>query len=104
MHKKYAKDGLVIITVDIDMAVDARAKLSKVEEEVRKLVDKFSLTPLVNLVLDEPLELLEQKLHYASTPFVYVFNRDGKWQRFEDEAASDHTAIENLVVKLLNAK
>jgi hypothetical protein len=104
MHKKYAKDGLVIVTVDIDVAVDARATLPEIQKKVAKLVTAKELSPLVNLILDEPEKVLQDKLHYASTPIVYVFNKEGKWRRFEDEAASDHAAIEKLVVKLLQAK
>jgi hypothetical protein len=103
MHKHYAKDGLVILLVDVDPQFK-RDDLTLIEKKVRKLVRAHSLEPITHLILDESEELIDQKLGYGGTPAVYVFNRDGKWRRFTDEEASNHQSIEELVVKLLKAR
>jgi hypothetical protein len=105
MHQKYAKDGLVIVTVDIDPSF-GRPTLPKIEERVRTKVQDFNLGPLIDLILDEPPEVLQDKLHFSSTPTLFVFNRQGQWRQFkeEGEAGIDHKAVEDLVVKFLAAK
>jgi hypothetical protein len=104
MHQKYARDGLVIVTLDIDPSF-GRPKLPEIEKRVRKKLEDFSLTPLTNLILDEPPEVLEEKLHFKSTPTIFVFNRQGQWRQFDDASGGiDHKAVEELVVKLLAAK
>ena len=112
MHQKYAKDGLAVITVDIDPSFTRLVKgarqpgLAEIQEKVRKKVEQFNLTSLTDLILDEPPEVLESKLHFSSTPTVFVFNRQGQWRQFDDKEGTgiDHKAIEELVVKFLAAK
>jgi hypothetical protein len=102
MHKMYAKDGLVILMVDVDPSL-GRDSLARIDGRVRKLVREHSLEPMTHLILDESDELIDKKLGYGATPAVYVFDRLGKWRRFVDEEGSNHKAIEELVVKLLKA-
>jgi thiol-disulfide isomerase/thioredoxin len=103
LHKKHARDGLVIVTVDIDPSF-GRDPLPRIEEKVRKLVRDKGLAPLTNLILDESDKVVEEKLRVESAPCVFVFDRGGTLTRFEGEAASDHKAVDALVVKLLAAK
>lgn len=101
MHEKYAKQGLVLLTVDIDPAVDARARLPEVVGRVQQLLSRHGLAGLRNRILDEPEEVLKEKLHYSQTPLVFVFNREGRWRKFEGEV--DPKEIEDLVVRFLQS-
>jgi thiol-disulfide isomerase/thioredoxin len=102
MRQKYARDGLVIVTVDPSFGLK---KLPEIEQTVRKKLEQFNLTPLTNLILDEPPEVLSEKLRFRSTPTLFVFNRQGQWRQFDDASGGvDHKAVEELVVKLLAAK
>jgi hypothetical protein len=108
MHKKYAGDGLVIVTVDLDPLADARTPLPKIVEKVTAEVKQKGLTPLTNFILDEGEEIIDKKLRSLSTPSLYVFSRDGLWQQLQpkDDETHDafHKRIEEDVVKQLRAK
>jgi hypothetical protein len=103
MQKKYAKDGLIVVMVDIDPQFK-RDSLGRIEEKVRKLVMQHDLGAIRQLILDVPGDEIEEKLRVDSTPAAYVFSRDGKWRQFAGEEGANHKAIEELVVKLLAAK
>jgi hypothetical protein len=103
MHKKYSREGLVIMMVDVDPAVVRDPMLPQIVEKVRDKLQKHDLAPMVNLILDEPQELIDEKLK-VGTPGSFVFSRDGKWRRLADEGEGYDEAVEKLVVKLLAAK
>jgi hypothetical protein len=106
MHKKHAKDGLVILTVDIDPRSE-RDPLPKIQGKVRKKVADFGLAPLTNLILDESDKVIEEKLRFDGPPCVYVFDRQGKWRKLQPSDGDPemyHQRIEALVGKLLAAK
>jgi hypothetical protein len=97
MHKKYAKDGLVAISVTLD---DPDSK----EDRANALdfLQKADATQQ-NFLLNEAPEVWQEKLKITGPPCVYVFNRDNQWVKklegFKD--SGDHEAIEKLVVELL---
>lgn len=95
MHKKYAKDGLVIITCSLDEPEKG------VEERVRKILKQHNLTT-TNLLLDEEMELWQERLHALSYPIIFVFNRKGRWKQFKDTI--DYDKIEQTVKEFLKAK
>ncbi len=97
MSKKYADKGLVGITLHVDPKLDAETKA-----QITKILGKLNATT-INLVLDEPSEVWQQKLHSNYIPVVFVFDREGKWTQFTTEGV-DYEAIEKLVVKLLAQK
>lgn len=69
LHRKYASQGLVCITVSVDKAEAADAAsefLQRVEAR------------LLNYRLDERPELWTAKLGLKSIPAVFVFDRDGR--------------------------
>ena len=100
MHKKYGKDGLAAITVNLDLAEDSPPPQEKVLKFLRAQGANFT-----NLRLDEPSDLWEKKLRFTSSPCYYVFSRQGKWTMFQpEEAEIDQKAVEKLVVQLLAEK
>jgi hypothetical protein len=100
MHKIYAKDGLVAISVSVDpLQEDPKAK-SNVLKFLRSKDAAFT-----NLLLDEPFEFWENKLHFSFPPCYYVFSRQGYWSKFQPEDEGfDQKNVENLIVKFLREK
>jgi hypothetical protein len=92
MHKKYAQGGLVAVSVSVDPLED------DAEKRVLKFLQSKGAT-FTNLLLDEPPEVWQEKLHIIAVPCIYVFNRQGKWTKFSDDI--NHEEIEKLVVELL---
>jgi hypothetical protein len=93
MHKKHAKDGLVIISVSIDSADDK----ADAEKFLRSKGASFT-----NLILDEPAEVFQRKLRFSATPCYYVFSRNGRWTQFRgEEQAIDYRAMDRLIEELL---
>jgi hypothetical protein len=100
MHEKYAKDGLVVISVALD---DIHEEPESKDRALKFLKDKKAT--FTNLLLDEPIDFWQKKFEFVGPPTVYIFNRQGKWIRFKaDEADIDHEKIEKLVVEMLRAK
>jgi len=97
MQSQYAKDGLLVISVNLDDPADAELR----ERVVKFLQSRNANT--VNVQLTDPPDLWEKKLGIEGFPAVFVFNRQGKYARFpsNEKAESDHTDIEKLVVELL---
>jgi len=98
MHKKYAKDGLAVISVCTDVE-DAETKARTV-----KFLKEKGAT-FVNLALDEDSDVRADKLRFTVPPCYYVFSRQGRWTMFTPaEDSIDHDAVEKLVRELLNEK
>jgi thiol-disulfide isomerase/thioredoxin len=96
MHKKYAKDGLVAMTV----SVDEDANNPDVQGEALKFLRKVNAA-FSNVILDEKLTFWQEKLRFDAVPCVYVFDRQGKWRQYKEP---NYAEIEKVVVELLNAK
>ncbi len=96
LHNKYARDGLVAISVSLDDLGDEGA-----QAKVLQFLEKQQAT-FTNLILDEKPEVWQQKLKIDGPPLVFVFNRDGEKpeQKFVDKDV-DYAAIEKLVAELL---
>jgi hypothetical protein len=114
MHRKYAKDGLVAITLNLDPLKDpADGKDVSAEakaDALRFLQSKGATT--TNLLLDEPQNFWQEKFAIVAVPTVYVFDRQGRWVRFKsdddslkvDEMTHHYPEVEALVKKLLAEK
>jgi hypothetical protein len=107
MHQKYGKDGLVVVSVSLDLAIaDAEDKVNP--EEVRKTVSAFLQKRNAGfgaLILDEPNKLLQEKLHFVAAPCAFVFNRRGQWTQFAgDRNEFDEQKIESFVEQALKEK
>lgn len=105
MQHKFAKDGLVSVSVSFDKLDETLKTNEQRTEKVLKRLEKLK-SDLVNVILDESWDLANQKLRISSIPSVYVFNRQGKWAQFggKDGEVVDPPAIEKLVVQLLQEK
>ena len=99
LHKKYAKDGLVVVSVSLD-PIDDSASQTNALRFLKKADAEFT-----NLYLDEPSELWQKKLGINGPPCYYVFNRAGQWTKFEpQENEPVYPAIEKCIVERLRAK
>jgi len=99
MQNKYGGKGLVGITLHVDPQFDAET-----QTEAMKFLKK-SNAKTINLILDEPSAVWQDKLHSLYIPIVFVFNREGKWTQFDGEKHGDpekmYEAIDKLVVQSL---
>jgi len=75
MHKKYAKDGLVAISVSLDELKDKEMALKFLQSKE---------AAFTNLLLNDTVNWSE-KLHFSAPPCYFVFNRQGKWVQFKAE-------------------
>jgi thiol-disulfide isomerase/thioredoxin len=99
MYQKYRDKGLVVISVSTD-PVDPGEE-AKLKAKVQRFLQSENAT-FANVILNEPPEVLKTKLHMASIPCIYVFNRDGQWTQFigdtmEPDANHRHPNVEQYV-------
>jgi thiol-disulfide isomerase/thioredoxin len=94
LHGKHGQEGLVVVSVSLD---DPDNK----DEEVlvRTFLEKQKAT-FTNLLLDEALETWQQKLDITGPPFLHVYDRKGKLQRFDAENM-DFAKFEKVIVQSL---
>jgi hypothetical protein len=92
MHKKYGKDGLVAISVNLGEEKD---------EALKFLLSKEAA--FTNLWLND--DDWQGKLHFVAPPCYFVFNRQGKWVQFKgEESPVDYPGMEKLVREFLKEK
>lgn len=97
MHKKYGKDGVAAVSVDLD---DAAQKETK--EKVLRFLTKQKAT-FTNVILDEPAEVWQKKFNADGPPVIFVFDRDGKIAKKWD-AGAEADELEKVVVDLIKKK
>jgi glutathione peroxidase-family protein len=94
MQKKYAKDGVVAVSVSLDDLSD---------KEVRGRIETFlkaQHATFTNLILDEDVEAWQKKLGIDGMPAAFIYNRDGKVvKKFKDEYTYED--VEKVVQELL---
>ncbi len=102
MHRKYAKDGLVAISVSLDDPGDKAAR-AKALAFLKKQGAAFT-----NVLLDEKPETYQAKLKIDGPPCVYVFNRDNRYvlkrDGIGDAGRIDYELFERRVLELLAEK
>jgi thiol-disulfide isomerase/thioredoxin len=101
LHKKYAAQGLVIITVSVD-APDKKENVGLANSFLRQVNSPFR-----NLLLDEQPDQWMKKLDFISLPCYYLFDRQGKWVRFggvESVQGVNYAELEKTVVEMLAEK
>lgn len=96
MQRKHQKEGLVVITVALnldDQAVDPW------KTKVRKILESQNVT-IPNFLLKETSEFVDKKFDQPGFPLTYVFNRQGKWKKF----LAQPEEAEKWVERFLKAK
>src|SRR4029450_4335550 len=102
MHKKHAKDGLVVISVSLDTIDDDDPKENdKTKAGVLRFLKEKGAT-CTNLLLDEPSKVYQERLRFVAPPCLDVFSRQGKWTQFDsDKVKIRHEDVDRLVLELL---
>jgi hypothetical protein len=101
MQKKYGKDGLVPLSVQVG-SLDEKAELPA---KVSSILKSKQATNFKTVILNENDDVKKNKLRFDSVPCIYVFNRQGKWTQFNaDIKPYSESDVERLVVKLLKQK
>jgi hypothetical protein len=96
MHHKYAKDGLVCMSVTVDDKDDR-------EKALKFLKDQKAEFP--NYLIDEEAEVWQKRLEVSAPPGVIVFDRDGKRVKtFTSEDPFTYADVEKAVEPLLANK
>ena len=97
IHRRYAKDGLALVTVCLDGS-DKPAAFDQAAQFLKKVGADGA-----NLYLEEPIDLWQKKLGFRSVPCYYVFSRQGQWTRFPatDNDPLDYDAMERFIVERL---
>ena len=101
IHQKYAKDGLAVVSVSLD-----EAGAEGIQDRVLSFLKKQGAN-FTNVLLDEPSTFWQEKLHFTGPPCYFVFNRQGKWTKFqpaEDDPEKVYVDIENFVAENLKQK
>jgi len=96
MHHKYAKDGLVCMSVSVDDKDDrdkALAFLTKQKAE------------FANCLIDEEAEVWSKRLEVPAPPAVIVFGPNGaRVKTFTSETPFTYADVEKVVEPLLHEK
>jgi thiol-disulfide isomerase/thioredoxin len=97
MHQKHAKDGLAVVSVSLDPVDDPNSAASALRF-LKKAGAEFT-----NLYLQESPSVWQKKLGFAGPPCYFVFDRQGKWTKFEpvSDAPVDYEAVEKFIVECL---
>jgi hypothetical protein len=98
MRRKYGKDGLVAMSVSLDNPADAEAR-----KRVLAFLEKSQAT-FPNFILDETEEFWQDKFKSLGPPIIFVFDRDGRFTRFESSSEThppEYDKVEKLVQELL---
>jgi hypothetical protein len=102
MHRKYAKDGLVAVSVALDDPADT-ASHARAVAFLKKQKAEF-----LNVLLDEPPELYQTKLKIDGPPCVYIFDRENHFAVKRDDVGPqgriDYEVFEKKIVELLKEK
>ena len=100
MHKKLASKGMVVISVSVDEA-DNKEHVETANKFLRE-----QEPPFVNLLLDEPHDFWSKKLKFTIPPCYFVFDRHGKWTRFNpsdfDSDEKFHKEMDATILRSLD--
>jgi len=96
MHKKHGKDGVVCMSVSVDLVED--------KDKALKFLRAKGAT-FANYLLDDETQVWQDHWDLSGPPAVLVYGRDGKLaRRFVNDANGQYTYadVEKFVQKLLN--
>jgi hypothetical protein len=96
MHNKYAKDGLVVMMVDIDDDAAEQSKAATFLKEKKAPFPNWVIAP------GEARDVWEQKLKLEVFPSSYLYDREGK--EVTQFKGAEPNEIEEKVKEQLNKK
>lgn len=107
MQKKYGAQGFAVVTVATEETPDGKSD-EKTKEKVRaatlKYLKSINANGFTNVFLDEKDEVWTKKLGFAGIPYLFLFNREGKYQRFDpSEIEEGYANIDKIVGEWLKA-
>jgi len=104
LHQKYKDQGLVCMSVSLDLVVDP---LPKAKEKSEAFLIKNKAT-FPNFLLDEPDTVLKDYWKTGGPPLWFVFDRQGrragKFTSDDADRPLDYEEIDALLIKLLQTK
>ena len=100
LQRRYAGEGFAVISVAIPLDEDTPLEVER--GKVLKFLQEQNAAATTNLLLDEKVDVWQNRLRFDAVPAVYVFNRAGKWYQFKDEFNYDE--VDRLVAGLVKAK
>ncbi len=100
MHKKHAAKGLIVLSVSVD------ERANKKDVDIANGFLRGQNSPFIHLLLDEPHEFWSKKLGFTIPPCYYVFDRRGKWTKFDPNDLGDdlHKEMDKAVLRMLDEK
>jgi len=103
LHEKYKNQGLVCMSVSLDMTPDPKTGKPKAE---RFLTEQKATFP--NYLLEEPQAILENNWKTGGPPVWFVFDRQGrragKFTSDDPDKPIPYEKIDELVIQLLQAQ
>jgi thiol-disulfide isomerase/thioredoxin len=114
MSRKYADQGLVTISVSLD-PWDPDGYQPRMKQVTEKYLTMQGAR-MTNLMLNENVDVIQERLRIRTVPHLYVFDRQGRWTSFDGDRLSKHkeevmekgklkyvkyTEVEGLVKQLL---
>jgi hypothetical protein len=98
MQKKYGKEGLVVVLMEMERASNQGARQS-----AKQILSDNGATETVNLALAQGADPMDWFRAYGTEaiPFSIVLDRKGKVQK---QGNLEHAEIEEAVQELLNEK
>jgi hypothetical protein len=99
MQKKYGPQGFAVVTVATDDPKDEKVRASTL-----KFLNKINASGFTNLVLDEDEKIWTKKLGFAGIPYMFLFNREGRYKRFEPgDIDEGYANVDKIVAEWLKA-
>jgi thiol-disulfide isomerase/thioredoxin len=98
MHRKYAKDGLTVVSVSVDDVSDPEAR-----ERVKAFLQQ-QRSPCRNLLLAEKPDVWVPRLKMNSIPCMFLFDQRGRLINRWTGNEVDLPTIEKRIVSLLNSE
>ncbi len=96
MHRKYGKDGLIVVSVSFDDPADKEAR-AELEAFLKKKDATFA-----NLILENNADEMYKVLDIPGPPCLYLFNRENRFvKKMVGADKIDFTAVGTEIAKLL---
>jgi hypothetical protein len=96
MHRKYGKEGLVVVSASFDDPADKEAR-ADIEAFLKKKQAAFT-----NLILENDAAEMYKTLDIPGPPCLYLFNRDNRFvKKMVGADQIDFTVVDGEIARLL---